>query len=110
MSLFVLLVFNIIFLYKELINNTIYINDFKYIELKTKSLEFNCKSEILNNNFKFILKNFIKDMQNIGFFSNKDIHIDLICNKNTISKYKFQSIIKIPIYIYSTQFLYKNTR
>ena len=78
--------------------------------MKTKLLEFNCKSEILNNNFKFILKDFIKDMQNIGFFSNKDIDIDLICNKNTISKYKFQSIIKIPIYIYSTQFLYKNTR
>ena len=95
---------------KELIKNTNYINNFKYIELKTKSLEFNCKSEILNNNFKFILKDFIKDMQNIGFFSNKDIHINLICNKNTISKYKFQSIIKIPIYIYSTQFLYKNTR
>ena len=95
---------------KELIKNTNYINNFKYIELKTKSLEFFCKSEILNNNFKFILKDFIKDMQNIGFFSNKDIDINLICNKNTISKYKFQSIIKIPIYIYSTQFLYKNTR
>ena len=49
-------------------------------------------------------------MQNIGFFSNKDIDIDLICNKNTISKYKFQSIIKIPIYIYSTQFLYKKLK
>jgi predicted transport protein len=93
---------------KELIDNTNYINDFKYINLKTKSLEFNCNSKILDINFKFILKNFIKDMQNIGFFSNKDIHIDLICNKNIISKYKFQSIIKIPIYIYSTQCLYKN--
>jgi hypothetical protein len=93
---------------KELIDNTNYIYDFEYIDLKTKSLEFNCKSEILDIDFKFILKNFIKDMQNIGFFSNKDIHIDLICNKNIISKYKFQSIIKIPIYIYSTQCLYKN--
>jgi hypothetical protein len=93
---------------KELIDNTNYINGFEYIDLKTKSLEFNCNSKILDIDFKFILKNFIKDMQNIGFFSNKDIYIDLICNKNIISKYKFQSIIKIPIYIYSTQCLYKN--
>ena len=81
MSLFVLLVFNIIFLYKELINNTIYINDFKYIELKTKSLEFNYKSEILNNNFKFILKDFIKDMQNFL--------IHLISNKKSIKYINF---------------------
>ena len=81
MSLFVLLVFNIIFLYKELINNTIYINDFKYIELKTKSLEFNCKSELLNNNFKFILKDFIKDMQNFL--------IHLISNKKSIKYINF---------------------
>jgi hypothetical protein len=93
---------------KELIDNTNYINGFKYIDLKTKSLEFFCKSEILDIDFKFILKNFIKDMQKNGFFSNKDIHIDLICNENIISKYNFQSIIKIPIYIYSTQCLYKN--
>ena len=97
---------------KELINNTNYINDFKYIELKTKSLEFNCSSKISDIDFN----TFIKDMQNIGFFSNKDILIHLISNKKinkissekTISIYKFQSIIKIPIY--STQFLYKNTR
>ena len=96
---------------KELIDNTNYINDFKYIDLKTKSLEFNCNSKISDIDFN----TFIKDMQNIGFFSNKDILIHLISNKKinkksktikkTISIYKFQSIIKIPIY--STQFLYK---
>jgi predicted transport protein len=91
---------------KKLIENTNYIKKFKYIDLKTKSLEFFCESESKISDIDF--KTFIKDMQNIGFFSNKDIHIDLICNKNTISKYNYQSIIKIPIYIYSTQCLYKN--
>jgi len=94
---------------KELINNTNYINDFKYIDLKTKSLEFDCKYKISDIDFK----TFIEDIQNIGFFSNKDILIHLISNKEinkisskkTISIYKFQSIIKIPIY--NTQFLYK---
>jgi len=94
---------------KELIENTNYIYDFKYIDLKTKSLEFFCESRILDIDFDFIT--FIKDMQNIGFFSNKDILICLKNNEYDISKYKFQSIIKIPkipIYIYSTQCLYKN--
>jgi predicted transport protein len=94
---------------KELKNTTNYINDFKYIDLKTKSLEFNCNSKISDIDFN----TFIKDMQNIGFFSNKDILIHLISNKEinkisskkTISIYKFQSIIKI--HNYSTQFLYK---
>ena len=82
--------------------------------MKTKSLEFNYNSKIHDIDFN----TFIKDIQNIGFFSNKDILIHLISNKKinkksktikkTISIYKFQSIIKIPIY--STQFLYKNTR
>jgi predicted transport protein len=85
---------------KELINNINYINDFKYIDLKTKSIEFDCKYKISDIDFK----TFIEDIQNIGFFSNKDILIHLISNK-TISIYKFQSIIKIPIY--TTQFLYK---
>jgi hypothetical protein len=94
---------------KELIDNTNYINDFKYIDLKTKSLEFDCKYKISDIDFN----TFIKKMQNIGFFSNKDILIHLISNKKinkisskkTISIYKFQSIIKI--HNYSTQCLYK---
>jgi TATA-box binding protein (TBP) (component of TFIID and TFIIIB) len=108
--------------FEELMNKIDYIEtalilykNFK--KFTTKSLEFMCKREISEDEFK----TFIKDMKDIGFKSNNDNTIKLIkINDNKpnelILTYKFQLETKEPneeyIYkknksTYSTQFLYK---
>jgi len=106
--------------FEELINNTDYIETAlilykKVKKFTTKSLEFMCKREILEDEFK----TFIKDMKDIGFKSNNYNIIKLIkINKpnELILTYNFQLETKEPNeeYIfkknkstYSTQFLYK---
>jgi hypothetical protein len=107
--------------FEELMNKIDYIEtalilykNFK--KFTTKSLEFMCKREISEDEFK----TFIKDMKDIGFKSNNDNTIKLIKindNKPNELTYKFQLETKEPneeyIYkknnsTYSTQYLYKN--
>lgn len=111
--------------FEELMNNIDYIEtalilykNFK--NFTTKSLEFMCKREISELEFK----EFIVSMKKIGFESKNKNTIKLIkINKNKLNEliltYNFQLETKEPNeeYIfkknkssYSTQFLYKNTR
>lgn len=109
--------------FEELMNKTDYIEtalilykNFK--NFTTKSLEFMCKREISELEFK----EFIVNMKKIGFESKNKNTIKLIkINKlnELILTYNFQLETKEPNeeYIfkknkssYSTQFLYKNTR
>ena len=110
---------------EQLINNTNYIKNvfllFKKLKGKnftTKTLEFCCKCDYEITKIDF--QTFIKDMINIGFFSEDNAVVHLIkINKNkpneTIFTYKFQSITEIIIKTsknkpnkstYCTQFLY----
>jgi hypothetical protein len=106
--------------FEELMNKIDYIETalilYKHFKkFTTKSLEFMCKREISEDEFK----TFIKYIKNIGFKSNNDNTIKLIkINKpnELILTYKFQLETKEPNeeYIfkknkstYSTQFLYK---
>ena len=110
--------------FEELMNNIDYIEtalilykNIFYKKFTTKSLEFMCKREISELEFK----EFIVSMKKIGFESKNKNTIKLIkINKNElILTYNFQLETKEPNeeYIfkknkssYSTQFLYKNTR
>lgn len=110
--------------FEELMNKTDYIEtalilykNIFYKKFTTKSLEFMCKREISELEFK----EFIVSMKKIGFESKNKNTIKLIkINKNElILTYNFQLETKEPNeeYIfkknkssYSTQFLYKNTR